>query len=171
MLEDQKCSFFLATTLREPVERLESLAHLNQISPKEFTSWVSSELEGQVYYLLFNTCEPPQRIGVVPKWCDPPGHTKNTNSIITSEEIDEVVSYVQEFDFVGRIKDLDSFIFRFMLQTGWKMRGSLELMPVIKSNDTGKLLFTDEMKQHISRHSTADLLMWQRVFGEKSSFI
>lgn len=164
-LEEQGCSLVLTTTLREPISRMKSLVYFNNIPREEFESFVQDEKESQLYYLLYNTCEPMDEPGVPPTFCDHPGvwyHTQDRSQ----EELNEVVGYLNEFDFVGKTSEIGSFISYSMKETEWLLEGDSMASPHALSSEKPYQI-TDEMLQLITEHSKSDLLLWDLLFGQQ----
>lgn len=169
LLKQQGCTLILATTLREPVSRTVSLASELGISLPNFFNWTEQAVDSQARYLLHNSCEPRPEPGQAPRWCHAPSKISHTQNL-TDTEIEEVLGYLQEFDLVAKTEELDELVAWSMAKTGWN-KVATEAIPLPRANRSKKKYnVSDDMKRHIAEHVATDLILYERVFGEKSPY-
>jgi hypothetical protein len=172
LLQQQGCGLYLTTTLRHPLSRTVSLANELGIDDlSTFYDWTEQEVDSQTHYLLYNSCEPRPEPGEAPTWCHSPSNISHTQNL-TDTEIEEVLGYLREFDVLAKTEELDDFVAWSMAVTGWKHTDDDDesTTKVPRANQSHqKYNITDSTMRHIADHVATDLILYERVFGEKKS--
>lgn len=174
-VESQGCRFILTTVLRDPLSRAKSLVSYNNIPRENFERFVMRTGSGQASYLLFGTCQ-PRTDTQAPIWCDGPGAMPNKT--VSTNMMNELLGYLNEFDIVGKTEELDSFVSESERLTNWSRFTSSSSSSLHDEGTSkapranpsyAKYEFTSEMEDLMRKSFESDQILWNRMFQVDSS--
>jgi hypothetical protein len=161
-LQSQGCDLVLSALLREPMQRVFSVLFYLRIPRSGFENYLDNLHDGQLNYLLFNSCEPRHDVQK-PQWCDQPAHVPNSSYNITIAEVEEAAGYLEEFDVVRQLKHLPEMLQGTAQRAGWSNLSGAAFAPHDNKTPTKRAYpITPEMRARAASLLSFDALLWDR---------